>query len=211
MSVTWGELFERAKEFETGHEEIERQIEASDRVETDEQSGASDRDVTGERSGASDRNDTGESERLVANVDVLVADLLVGGASREALDHSRRHTWLELVASEPLLSQAREVIAGITTEKLAEDWFHRIREERVSVSHPAGDHPALASAYRGDARHLLTFDGSLTRAETNLALQSHVDLSIRPPDAFARLFDPDGVYEHRFEEPYPGPDRDPRG
>jgi len=53
-------------------------------------------------------------------------------------------------------------------------------------------------------------DEGLTSAAANTAVQSHVTVSIRPPDAFARLFDPASLYESVHDEPYPGPDRDPR-
>ena len=122
------------------------------------------------------------SARIVADADVLAADLLVGGDARAALDHVRRHDWLTLVASEQLLGDAD----------------------------PAGDHPGLASAYRGEAAHLLTYDDSLRSARTGLSIQPHADLSARPPDAFARLFDPKTLYEATHDDDYPGPDRESR-
>ncbi len=148
--------------------------------------------------------------RVVADADVLAADLLVGGPAREALDHVRRHSWVDLVASDPLLSDAVAVITELADEQLASDWQRRIDEERTAVSHPEGDHPALASAYQSDAAHLLSFAEKLTSAAANRSLQSHMAVSIRTPDAFARLFDPASLYESVHEEGYPGPDRDPR-
>jgi len=148
--------------------------------------------------------------RIVADADVLAADLLVGGAAREALDQIRRHGWLELVASDPLLDDAVAVITELADEQLAADWRAKITAERVAVSHPEGDHPALASAYRGGAAHLLTFDEGLTSAAANRSLQEHMALSIRTPDAFATLFDPASLYESLHDDAYPGPDRDPR-
>ncbi|MFC6768260.1 DUF7384 family protein, partial [Natrinema soli] len=73
--------------------------------------------------------------------------------------------------------------------------------------------PALASAYRGEAAHLLSYDERLRSAEAGLTLQPRVSVSVRPPDAFARLFDPESLYEavEAIEGgEYPGPDRDPR-
>lgn len=148
--------------------------------------------------------------RVVADVDVLVADLLVGGAAREALDHVRRHSWVDLVASDTLLADARAVIAELAAADLADGWLDRVERERVAVEHPPGDHPGLASAYRGGAAHLLTFDDDLTSAGANLSLQSRVTVSVRTPDAFARLFDPERLYESVHDDAYPGPDRDPR-
>jgi hypothetical protein len=149
--------------------------------------------------------------RLVADADVLAADLLVGGAAREALDCARRHSWVDLIASEPLLDDAAAVVAALGDDDLAADWRERIDAECRLVDHPAGDHPGLAAAYRGEAAHLLTFDEGLTSAEANLSVQPHMSLSIRTPGAFARLFDPSALYEGLFADPYPGPDREPRG
>ncbi|WP_336328102.1 DUF7384 family protein [Halovenus sp. HT40] len=148
--------------------------------------------------------------RIVADADVLAADLLVGGPAREALDHIRRHDWVELLASDPLLDDAEAVITALTDDDLAAAWRDRIERERVAVTHPEGDHPALASAYQGEAAHLLTFDDDLSSAATNRSLQPHMTLSIRSPDAFARLFDSESLYESIHDDEYPGPDRDPR-
>jgi predicted nucleic acid-binding protein len=148
--------------------------------------------------------------RVVADADVLVADLLVGGAARSALDYLREHSWLTLVASDPLLEEAEATIATLADDALAADWRERMAAWREPVDHPAGDHPALASAYRGDAAHLLTYDDSLSTTQANLSVKPHVALSIRPPDAFATLFDAASLYEVTHDDPYPGSDRDPR-
>jgi len=166
-------------------------------------SARSDREAA--NSARSDR-EAANPARVVADADVLAADLLVGGTAREALDHVRRHSWVELVASDQLLEDAAAVIAALADEPLAPDWRELIERERVAVSHPPEDHPGLASAYRGGAAHLLTFDPNLTSAEANLAVQPHTTLSVRTPDAFARLFDPASLYESLHGEPYPGPD-----
>lgn len=149
--------------------------------------------------------------RLVADADVLAADLLVGGDARAALDHVRRHSWLTLLASEQLLDDTEAVVAELADSELAA--AHRERLEAVCerVEHPEGDHPGLATAYRGGAAHLLSYDDSLRSARTGLSIQPHADLSIRPPDAFARLFDPASLYDVVVGGEYPGPDADPRG
>jgi predicted nucleic acid-binding protein len=151
-------------------------------------------------------SDEGDPTRIVADADVLAADVLVGGAARDALDILRRHSWLSLVASDPLLDDAAAVIERLASESLATDWRTHIERERVAVEHPADDHPALASAYRGGAAHLLTFDDNLTSARANLSMQPYASLSVRPPDAFVRLFDAASLYESQYGEPYPGPD-----
>jgi predicted nucleic acid-binding protein len=149
--------------------------------------------------------------RVVADADVLAADLLVGGAARDALDCVREHSWMTLVASDRLLADARAVVSTLADDALAADWHDRVGAERTAVDHPPGDHPALASAYRGGAAHLLTFDEGLGSAAANLSLQTHMQVSVRTPDAFARLFDPGPLYEATHGGTYPGPDRDPRG
>jgi len=148
--------------------------------------------------------------RIVADADVLAADLLCGGDAREALDHVRSHSWVTLVASEPLLEDTEAVIRELTTPELAADWRGRIEGSCETVDHPDGDHPALASAYRGNAAHLLSYDETLRSAKTGVALKEHTQLSVRPPDAFASLFDADSLYELVEGGDYPGPDRDPR-
>jgi hypothetical protein len=149
--------------------------------------------------------------RLVADADVLAADVLVGGPTRGALDHVRAHSWMTLVASDPLLNDAEAVIAHVAGEELAAAWRERADREREPVDHPDGDHPGLASAYRGRAAHLLSFDEGLGSAGANLSLQTHLRVSVRPPDAFSRLFDAAALYEATHDGDYPGPDRDPRG
>lgn len=149
--------------------------------------------------------------RVVADADVLTADLLVGDAARDALDHVRRHSWVALVASDHLLDDAEAVIGSLADPDLAGDWRERIEAERVAVDHPADDHPGLASAYQGGAAHLLTFNEGLRSTTTNLTIQPRANLSIRTPDAFAGLFDAASLYDAVEGGGYPGPDRDPRG
>jgi len=162
-------------------------------------------------SGGEDGEAGPDPSRVVADADVLAADLLVGGAAREALDRVREHSWVDLVASDPLLADAEAVVAALADPGLAADWRDRVGRERVGVEHPAGDHPALASALRGGAAHVLSFDEGLTAAGANVSLQGRLRVSVRTPEAFARLFDPGALYEAVEGTAYPGPDRDPRG
>ncbi|WP_254761834.1 DUF7384 family protein [Natrinema marinum] len=148
--------------------------------------------------------------RVVADADVLAADLLVGGDAREALDHVRRHSWVELVASDPLLAETERLVTALADADLAADHRERLEADRVAVDQPEGDHPALASAYQGGAAHLLSYDERLRSAKAGLTLQPRVSVSVRPPDAFARLFDPESLYEVVEGGTYPGPDQDPR-
>ncbi len=148
--------------------------------------------------------------RIVADADVLAADLFVDGAAREALDHLRRHSWLDLVVTEPLLDDAEAVITELADAELATDWRERVEAWATVVDQPEGDHPALAAAYRSGATHVLSMDGTLQSARTGAELRTHMHVSVRSPDAFARIFDPGAAYELSFEKPYSGPDRDPR-
>ena len=148
--------------------------------------------------------------RMVADADVLAADLLGGGGAREALDIVRRHSWLELVVTEPLLTDAEAVISRLGDAEMAEEWRRLLEERAVVVDQPAGDHPALAAAYRGEAAHLLSLDSRLRSPGAGATLRGVMDVSVRSPDAFVSVFDPAAVYELLFEEAYPGPDRDPR-
>ena len=151
-----------------------------------------------------------EPTRVVADADVLASDLLVGGASRDALDHLRRHSWTTLVASETLLDDAEAIVTTLADESLAADWRAKVETWVELVDHPDGDQPALASAYRGGAMHLLTFDDRLTSAKAGAALGGRFPISIRHPKAFATLFSPESLYAEVADDDYPGPDRDPR-
>lgn len=153
---------------------------------------------------------TADPARVVADADVLAADLLADGEAREALDHVRRHSWMTLVASDLLLDEAEAVIADLADRDLAADWRERIELDREPVDHPDDDHPALASAYRGGAAHLLTFEESLRSAKAGLSLQPRVSVSVRSPDAFTTVFDAESLYEATQDDEYPGPDVDPR-
>ena len=144
--------------------------------------------------------------RVVADADVLAADLLVGGPSRAALDLVRTHSWVRLVASEPLLEDAEAVIAELAEPSLAGDWRAVVDELATVVDHPVGDHPALASALHGDARHVLSLDDALLGAEAGVAVRTRVETSVKHPAAFVRLFDPESLYPVAVGGDYPGPD-----
>lgn len=148
--------------------------------------------------------------RIVVDADVLAADLLVGGPAREGMDLIRSHSWVELVASDYLLDDAEAVIQAVADADLAAAWREKIEELRVGVDHPAGDHPALASAYRGEAAHILSDDDGLRGAEASATFGSRLNLSVKTPKGFAALFDAESLYEAVEGEEYPGPDRDPR-
>ena len=148
--------------------------------------------------------------RVVADADVLAADLLVGGDARDALDSLRRHSWTTLVASDALLDDAEAVIATLTDPSLAAAWRTKLESWREPVDHPAGDHPALASAYHGGAMHVISLDSELTGPAAAAGLRGRMQVSVREPRAFATVFDPERLYPEIEDGEYPGPDRDPR-
>jgi hypothetical protein len=157
---------------------------------------------------------------VVADADVLAADLLCGGpadadpaAARAALDHLRAHSWTTLVATGPLLDDAEAVISDLADTDLAADWRGHIADWAVVVEQTPGDHPALAAAHGGPAAHILTFDESLASAGAGANLRKHLDVSVRHPRAFARVFDAAALWAAVHDadpDDYPGPDRDPR-
>mgnify|MGYP000052317321 CR=1 FL=1 len=152
-----------------------------------------------------------EPTRVVADADVLAADLLVGGDARAALEVLWQHAWTTLVASDDLLADTEAVIETVADSETATDWRAAIEAWREPVVHPLGDHPGLASAYRGGAMHLLSFDEGLAGSQAGAALNQRLSVSVRSPAAFARLFDPESLYKTVGDDPYPGPDREPRG
>lgn len=157
-------------------------------------------------------NSSPESDygRLVADADVLAADVLAGGASRTALDTVRAHSWLDLIATEPLLADARSLIEELTDSDLAADWRALIEGLVTIVEQPEGDHPALAAAYRGNATQVISLDSRLQSPAAGANLRKAMDVSVRSPEAFVSVFDPEPIYELLFESAYPGPDRNPR-
>lgn len=148
--------------------------------------------------------------RIVADADVLAADLFINGDAREALDLVRSHSWVDLVASEPLLDDAERVVAELGDDALAAAWRSKVGELATVVAHPTGDHPALAAALHGDARHVLSYDDTLLTSGAGTAIRSRVETSVKTPTGFVRLFDPESLYPAVDGGEYPGPDRDPR-
>ena len=148
--------------------------------------------------------------RVVADADVLAADLLVDGHARAALDMLRTHSWTTLVASDPLLADLEAVVAALTDPELARDWRAQIDRWRTPVSHPTGDHPALSSAYRGGAMQVISLDPTLTGPRAAAGLRDRLPVSVREPRAFEVVFSPARLYPEVADDPYLGPDRDAR-
>lgn len=156
------------------------------------------------------QRDESHSARIVADADVLAADLFIDGSARAALDIIRSHSWLTLVLTDPLLADAAALITRFAEETLAADWRARITESAAIVEQPVGDHPALAAAYHGNAGQILSFDERLQSAAAGTAIRQQLETSIKPPAGFVRLFDPAPLYEAVVGGAYAGPDRDPR-
>jgi len=198
----WPELFARAPTVD--REAIETAL-SSHRDRTDETASA--------MSDTSEKiTEPRESQpvRVVADADVLVADLCGDDDARAAVEPLWQHSWTTLVASDDLLADAEAVIETVADSDLATDWRAAVASWREPVVHPPGDHPALASAYRGGAMHLLSFDDTLTGAHAGATLSGRFPVSVRSPAAFTHLFDPDRLYGTVADDSYPGPDREPR-
>jgi hypothetical protein len=148
--------------------------------------------------------------RVVVDADALAADLLLGGVAREALDTLRSHAWTTIVASDRLLDDAETTIGSLADADLAADWRAAVESWREPVAQPPGDHPALASAYRGGAMQVVSLDPSLTGPGAAAGLRDRLPVSVREPRAFATVFDPAKLYPDAVGGEYPGPDRDPR-
>ncbi len=234
-ATTWDELFERAAAFDATEGEVSSALRARREGERSEPSkeragaGRHARREGEDRTGADDGDDAGapgtetppeaSPTRVVADADVLAADLLVGGDARRALDRIREHSWMTLVASDPLLDDAEAVVRDAADATLAADWRARVAELRDPVDHRRGDHPALASAKAGGAMHVLSLDDRLLAPGTAATVRSRVETSLKHPKAFASLFDAESLYREATEgegegedggDEYPGPDRDPR-
>lgn len=151
-----------------------------------------------------------EPTRVVVDADAFAADLLVGGAARDALNLLRSHAWTTLVASDRLLDDAEATIASLSDPKLAADWRAAVAPWREPVAQPPGDHPALASAYRGGAMQVVSLDPALTGPRAAAGLRDRLPVSVREPRAFATVFDPAKLYPEAVGGEYLGPDRDPR-
>ena len=204
--MTFADLFDRAAAVggDLDESDVRRALDDVREASTADDDGALD-----PADGPPDPPDPGPS-RVVADADALAADLLLGGDAREALDALRSHAWTTLVASDPLLDDAEAVIASLADRELAADWRDAVEAWREPVAQPPGDHPALASAYRGGAMQVVSLDPSLTGPGAAAGLRDRLPVSVREPRAFATVFDPAKLYPDAVGGAYPGPDRDPR-
>ncbi|WP_049982999.1 hypothetical protein [Halorubrum sp. BV1] len=207
--MSFADCFERAADYDVAEDAIRVAV-AERRATADPK--RDDTDADGDTTAVDHEHVDREPSpaRVVADADVLAADLLAGGDSRESLDGLRAHSWTTLVASDPLLDDATAAIGDCANADLASDWRNAIESWREPVAHPAGDHPALASAYRGGAMHVVSLDPSLTGPRAAASLRDRIPVSVREPRAFATVFSPGRLYPEVVGGEYPGPDRDPR-
>lgn len=147
---------------------------------------------------------------IVADIDVLAADLFIDGPSRAAMDLIRSHSWMTLVATTDLLDQAAALIESLATPALATDWRKRCVEIATIVEPAGSGQEALVAAHAGNAATVLSLDPAAQSARAGTAIRKAVETSIKSPDAFVTMTDPQSLYQTCFDAPYPGPDRDPR-
>ncbi|WP_424013280.1 DUF7384 family protein [Halorubrum xinjiangense] len=209
--MTFADLFERAAALDGDLDEadVRRALDDVRSAPNEDDDGSDSGDASTDGDAVADPLDPSPA-RVVADADALAADLLVGGAARDALDALRSHAWTTLVASDPLLDDAEAVIASLVDPDLAADWRAAVEAWREPVAQPPDDHPALASAYRGGAMQIVSLDPSLTGPGAAAGLRDRLPVSVREPRAFATVFDPAKLYPDAVGGEYPGPDRDPR-
>ncbi|WP_096394926.1 hypothetical protein [Halorubrum trapanicum] len=207
--MTFADLFERAAALDGERDEADVRSALDDVRSAPDEGAADSGDASADGDAVAEPLDPSPA-RVVADADALAADLLVGGDAREALDALRAHAWTTLVASDPLLDDAEAVIAWLSDPSLAADWRAAVESWREPVAQPPGDHPALASAYRGGAMQVVSLDPSLTGPGAAAGLRDRLPVSVREPRAFATVFDPAKLYPDAVGGAYPGPDRDPR-
>ena len=151
-------------------------------------------------------NEPPDPARVVADADVLAADLFIDGASRDALDLLRSHSWLELVVTEALIEDTKVLISDLAESGLADDWERWVRTCGTVFEPSIGGHSALVAAHAGNAATVLSLDDRLLSAQAGVAIRPHVTTSIKSPTAFCKLVDPSSLYETLFADSYPGPD-----
>lgn len=139
--------------------------------------------------------DSPDPTRVVADADVLAADLLVDGDARVALNRIRDSETLTLVVTEGLLSDARGIVADLGDPSLATDWERRARADFSLVEPTLSGHPALVAAEAGNAATLLSHDERLQGAAAGVAIRQHVDTSVKSPGAFVSLLERTGFDE----------------
>ncbi len=127
---------------------------------------------------------------IVADVDVLAADLFIDGFAREALSMIRETPALSLVLTDTLIDQTVAVIEHFGDTELADTWEHRVRTDFETVEPVLAGHPGLVAAAAASAGTLLSHDERLQRARAGVAIRARVATSVKSPRAFVSIVDP---------------------
>lgn len=127
--------------------------------------------------------------RVVVDSGVLAGDVKKEKSAKIVMEIIRRSPWIVIIASIPLLDEAQTVIETDFGEELAKKWREDIESMCEIVDHLEGDHPALASAYVGNAQHIISGDEMLTNAKAGVAIRTKIETSVKRPDAFVKLFE----------------------
>ena len=127
--------------------------------------------------------------RVVVDSGVLAGDVKKEKSAKIVMEIIRRSPWIVIIASIPLLDEAQTVIETDFGEELAKKWREDIESMCEIVDHLEGDHPALASAYVGNAQHIISRDERLTNAKAGVAIRTKIETSVKRPDAFVKLFE----------------------
>ena len=127
--------------------------------------------------------------RVVVDSGVLAGDVKKEKSAKIVMEIIRRSPWIVIIASIPLLDEAQTVIETDFGEELEKKWREDIESMCEIVDHLEGDHPALASAYVGNAQHIISGDEMLTNAKAGVAIRTKIETSVKRPDAFVKLFE----------------------
>ncbi len=127
--------------------------------------------------------------RVVVDSEVLAESAKGEKSAKMSMEIIRKCQWIVLVASTPLLDEAQKKVEMELGMELGKKW--RVDTEDVCeiVDHPEGDHPALASAYVGNAQHIISRDENLTSAKAGVNIRTKIETSVKKPDAFVNLFE----------------------
>tara|TARA_A100001037_G_scaffold238258_1_gene217603 strand:+ start:894 stop:1304 length:411 start_codon:yes stop_codon:yes gene_type:complete len=127
--------------------------------------------------------------RVVVDSGVLVEDAKKEKSAKIVMDIIRKSPEMVIIASMPLLDEAQKVIETDLGGELADRWREDIESICEIVDHLEEDHPALASAYVGNAQHIISRDERLTNAKAGVAIRTKIETSVKRPDAFVKLFE----------------------
>ena len=127
--------------------------------------------------------------RVVVDSGVLAGAVKKEKSAKIVMEIIRRSPWIVIIASIPLLDEAQKVIETELGGELAKKWREDIESMCEIVDHLEGDHPALASAYVGNAQHIISGDEMLTNAKAGVAIRTKIETSVKRPDAFVKLFE----------------------